>query len=82
MQIRLVNASRKIGYEMVIDNVNIQFESGHIYGLRGKNGSGKTMLMRAICGLIHLGEGEIWLDDKMISRNLERACQQNSGIEL
>ncbi|CDE45752.1 antibiotic transport system ATP-binding protein [Clostridium sp. CAG:411] len=71
MQIRLVNASRKIGYEMVIDNVNIQFESGHIYGLRGKNGSGKTMLMRAICGLIHLGEGEIWLDDKLLGRDME-----------
>ena len=71
MQIRLVNASRKIGYEMVIDNVNIQFESRHIYGLRGKNGSGKTMLMRAICGLIHLGEGEIWLDDKLLGRDME-----------
>lgn len=71
MQIRLVNASRKIGYEMVIDNVNIQFESGYIYGLRGKNGSGKTMLMRAICGLIHLGEGEIWLDDKLLGRDME-----------
>ena len=71
MQIRLVNASRKIGYEMVIDNVNIQFESGHIYGLRGKNGSGKTMLMRAICGLIHLGEGEIWLDDKLLGKDME-----------
>ena len=56
---------------MVIDNVNIQFESGHIYGLRGKNGSGKTMLMRAICGLIHLGEGEIWLDDKLLGRDME-----------
>lgn len=71
MQIRLVNVSRKIGYEMVIDNVNIQFESGHIYGLRGKNGSGKTMLMRAICGLIHLGEGEIWLDDKLLGKDME-----------
>ena len=43
MQIRLVNASRKIGYEMVIDNVNIQFESGHIYGLRGKNGNASNL---------------------------------------
>lgn len=85
MQIRLVNASRKIGYEMVIDNVNIQFESGHIYGLRGKNGSGKTMLMRAICGLIHLGEGEIWLDDKLLGKDMEfpesvEALLENPGF--
>ena len=29
------------------------------------------MLMRAICGLIHLGEGEIWLDDKLLGRDME-----------
>lgn len=71
MQIRLEDASRTMGNEKVIDNVNITFESGHIYGLQGKNGSGKTMLMRAICGLIHLDQGEIWLDDKLLGKDME-----------
>ena len=63
MQIRLVNASRKIGYEMVIDNVNIQFESGHIYGLHGRNGSGKSVLMKLICGFYMPTTGEILFDN-------------------
>lgn len=85
MQIRLEDASRTMGNEKVIDNVNITFESGHIYGLQGKNGSGKTMLMRAICGLIHLDQGEIWLDDKLLGKDMEfpesvGALLENTGF--
>ena len=38
----------------MLDNVNLELESGRVYGFKGKNGSGKTMLMRAISGLIML----------------------------
>lgn len=47
MYIELTNVSKKIKGVTVLDNVSLRMESGKIYGLKGKNGSGKTMLMRA-----------------------------------
>ena len=48
MIISIENVSKKIQGATVLDNVNLRMESGNIYGLLGRNGSGKTMLMRAI----------------------------------
>lgn len=62
MEIRIENVSKKIQGTTVLDNVNLCMESGNIYGLLGRNGSGKTMLMRAICGLIRPSEGRIMVD--------------------
>ncbi|MGN0316780.1 MAG: ATP-binding cassette domain-containing protein [Lachnospira sp.] len=52
MYIELKNVTKKIKGVTVLDNISLRMESGNIYGLKGKNGSGKTMLMRAISGLI------------------------------
>ena len=62
MIISIENVSKKIQGATVLDNVNLRMESGNIYGLLGRNGSGKTMLMRAICGLIRPTEGRIMID--------------------
>lgn len=62
MEISIENVSKKIQGVTVLDNVNLRMESGKIYGLLGRNGSGKTMLMRAICGLIRPTEGKIMID--------------------
>lgn len=62
MVISIENVSKKIQGVTVLDNVNLRMESGNIYGLLGRNGSGKTMLMRAICGLIRPTEGKIMID--------------------
>ena len=51
-EIIIENLSKTIKNNKILDNVNLTFESGHVYGLVGRNGSGKTMLLRAICGLI------------------------------
>ena len=53
----------------VIDNVNFTFEGGKIYGLSGKNGCGKTMLMRLISGLIYPTDGEIVIDGKILGKD-------------
>ena len=53
MRVEVKDYVKTIGKATVLDHVSYTFESGKIYGLRGKNGSGKTMLMRAICGLIN-----------------------------
>ncbi len=44
-------------------------ESGHIYGLKGRNGSGKTMLMRCLCGLIYPTYGSVTIDGKVLGRD-------------
>lgn len=69
--IEVKNATKKIKKHKVIDGINLTFESGKIYGINGINGSGKTMLMRAICGLIHLTEGEVNIDGKILGKDME-----------
>lgn len=52
MKICINNVTKKIKHREVLRNINLNLESGNIYGFKGVNGSGKTMLMRLICGLI------------------------------
>ena len=54
----------------VLDNVNLELTSGKVYGLKGKNGSGKTMLMRVICGLISATEGTVEIDGKILGKDM------------
>ncbi len=58
--------SKVIKNRVVLDNISLSLEGGHIYGFRGKNGSGKTMLMRAICGMIRASSGEIYVEGKKV----------------
>ena len=65
MEIQIENLTKTIQGATVLDDVNLYMESGNIYGLLGRNGSGKTMLMRAICGLIRPTKGRILIDGKV-----------------
>ncbi len=58
--------TKKIKDKTVLDNVNLTLKSGNIYGFYGRNGSGKTMLFRAIATLIFPTEGDIIIDKKSI----------------
>lgn len=69
MKIEIRNVTKVIKKTKVIDNVDITFEGGKIYGLSGKNGCGKTMLMRLISGLIYPTEGEVVIDGKIIGKD-------------
>ncbi len=64
--IEIKNYSKKINGRLVLDNINYSFEKGKIYGIAGKNGSGKTMLLRAISGLITSKTGGAMVDGKTI----------------
>ncbi|EAE5641774.1 ATP-binding cassette domain-containing protein, partial [Listeria monocytogenes] len=48
----------------MLTNINYSFEPGKIYGVFGKNGSGKTMLLRSLAGLIIPTSGKIFIDNK------------------
>jgi ABC-2 type transport system ATP-binding protein len=70
MYIEVENLTKVISKNTVLNNINIKMEQGKIYGLKGKNGSGKTMLMRAICGLIIPTEGRVIIDGKVLSKDI------------
>lgn len=62
----------------ILKNIDVAFESGKIHGLIGRNGSGKTMLMKCICGFVRPTEGEIFVAGKKIGRDLD--FPDNTGI--
>lgn len=70
MKIEVKNYTKMIKGSTVLDNVNVVFESGKIYGLKGKNGSGKTMLMRAISGLIRPSSGEVIIENETLGKDI------------
>ncbi|MCM3225966.1 ABC transporter ATP-binding protein [Terribacillus saccharophilus] len=68
--IELVNVSKKLQKKQVLKNISYSFERGKIYGIVGRNGSGKTMLLRSIAGLIIPTEGIINVDNKQLHKDL------------
>ena len=54
MYIKITDVNKTIKKAPILRDINLEFTGGKVYGLRGKNGSGKTMLMRAILSLIHI----------------------------
>ena len=57
--IEVKNVTKKFGENAAVDNVTVNFEKGKIHGIIGRNGSGKTVLFKCICGLLPVTEGEI-----------------------
>ena len=59
MKIKLNNVSKTIKNQKILDNINAEFESGKVYGIVGRNGSGKTMLFRGMSGLMRGRSGRM-----------------------
>ena len=70
MTIELKSVSKIIRKIEVIKDVSLSMESGKVYGLKGVNGSGKTMLMRLISGLIRPTSGTIRIDGKVLGKDI------------
>lgn len=64
------NLTKIIKGKKVLDNINLKLDKGKIYGFVGRNGSGKTMLFRAICGLIKPNEGTIKINKKQLHKDI------------
>lgn len=69
--IKIENASKKIKDTVIYENIDMVCESGSIVGLIGKNGAGKTMLLKSICGLTDYTGGEITVLGKKIGKDIE-----------
>ena len=70
MKIIAENIVKTIKKRTILDNINLELESGNIYGFVGRNGCGKTMLFRALSGLMHIDSGRITIDGKVLHKDI------------
>ena len=80
MKLRVDNISKNIGNRKILDSVNLELENGKIYGFVGRNCSGKTMLFRALSGLMGVSSGKIFLDDRELHKDMR--VLENIGITI
>ncbi|CCZ39575.1 aBC-type multidrug transport system ATPase component [Clostridium sp. CAG:122] len=67
---KLNNVSKTIKKQNVLKELNYDFEKGTIYGLFGPNGSGKTMVLRVLSGLVIPTDGEVEIDGKILHKDI------------
>ena len=70
IKIEINGLYKKLKGAEVLSNINLKLEGGKVYGLKGKNGSGKTMLMRAISGLIVPTKGSIIINGEVLGKDI------------
>lgn len=64
--VKVENVTKYFKQEKVLDDVNMNLETGHIYGIVGKNGAGKTVLFKIIAGFIKPSSGKVTVAGKII----------------
>ena len=69
--ISVKNLSKDFGQERVLKSVTRDFEKGRIHGIVGNNGSGKTVLMKCICGFLIPTEGEVIVNGKRVGKDVD-----------
>lgn len=76
--IEVDNVTKIIKGQTILNHIKLELDYGMIYGFVGRNGSGKTMLLKAICGFITPNEGRIIVDGKELGKELD--FPQNIGV--
>lgn len=66
MYLEMNQVTKIIKGDMILDKITLHLEKGNIYALQGKNGSGKTMILKAACGLIFPTEGTVTVDGERL----------------
>ena len=70
-KIELIHVTKKFGQELVLKEVNLTLEQGRVYGIVGNNGSGKTVLMKCICGFLIPTTGLIQVFGSSIGQDVD-----------
>ena len=76
--IRIENVTKKFGDDVVLDRINVRFEKGKIYGIIGRNGSGKTVLFKMMIGYLKPTGGRVVVEGKEIGKDVDFA--ENMGM--
>lgn len=74
------NVSKQLKGNKVLSDINLELKDGMVYGFVGRNGSGKTMLFRALSGLMKLSSGRVIYDDKILKKDFD--ILPNLGITI
>ncbi|MCL1853806.1 MAG: ATP-binding cassette domain-containing protein [Peptococcaceae bacterium] len=69
--ISLANVTKRFGENVVLENINLRFEKGKIHGVVGKNGVGKTVLFKLICGFMPPTSGDIVVKGQKIRKDID-----------
>ena len=69
--IELISVSKTIKNQVILDDVSFQLDKGGIYGFVGRNGSGKSMLFKAICGFLELDHGTVQVAGKQLGKDID-----------
>ena len=69
--IEIEHLKKQYGTQTVLDDITVNFDGSGIYGIIGRNGSGKTMLLKAICGLVKPTSGFVRVDGKVIGKDID-----------
>lgn len=80
MKLTIEHLNKKIKKRDILKDINMELYSGKIYGIVGRNGSGKTMLFRAISGLMKIDSGTVEWEGKLLHKDFE--VLPNLGIVL
>ncbi|WP_390408005.1 ATP-binding cassette domain-containing protein [Lacticaseibacillus jixiensis] len=71
MYVEVEHYTKNLRKHKVLNDINVRLDGGHIYGIYGRNGSGKSMLLRAISGLILPSSGSVSIDGKTIGDDID-----------
>lgn len=69
--IEVINVYKSFGREQVLNGVSFRIPEGNIYGVVGNNGSGKTVLMKCICGFMKCDRGRIFVDGRQVGKEMD-----------
>ena len=69
--ISIENLNKQFKNQLVLNNINVKFSNGHIYGIIGRNGSGKTVLLKCICGFLKPTTGVISVNQKIVGKDID-----------
>lgn len=78
--IELVNVSKTLKKRQILKSVSCKFEDSTVYGIYGPNGSGKTMLLRTIAGILVPDEGQVFIDGKALHKDI--SFPENVGVVI
>ena len=69
MIVKLKDITKSFKNNIVLRKINLELKPGKIYGLVGRNGSGKTVLLKIICGIMETDSGEVLFDNENYLKN-------------
>ena len=79
--IQVTHATKKFKETIALNDISISFAQSQIHGIIGRNGSGKTVLFKCMCGFMHLDEGTITVRDKIVGKDIDIPTRIGAIIE-